>query len=122
MAEALKQSADNTNQADDLEYRALPHNLEAEQALLGALLVNNAAAEKVQSFLTADHFFEPVHGRIYDAIVTLIEGGQTADPVKLKTYFKDDEALEDVGGASYIVRLAGSATTIFNSFTLGQLG
>lgn len=121
MAETLKKSADdNDNQAEDLKYRPLPHNLEAEQALLGALLINNAAAEKVQSFLTPDHFYEPVHGRIYQAICTLIERGQTADPVKLKPYFKDDEALADVGGASYIIRLAGSATTVFNAEDYGR--
>jgi replicative DNA helicase len=99
---------------DELAYRELPHNLEAEQALLGALLVNNAAAEKVQGFLMPEHFYEPVHGRIFDAIVKLMERGQTADPVKLKPYFKDDPALEDVGGVSYIVRLAASAPTVFN--------
>lgn len=94
--------------------RELPHNLEAEQALLGALLVNNAAAEKVQSFLEPHHFFEPVHSRIFDAILKLMERGQTADPIKLKPFFKDDPALEDVGGSAYIVRLAASAPTIFN--------
>lgn len=94
--------------------RELPHNLEAEQALLGALLVNNAAAEKVQSFLEPHHFFEPVHSRVYDAILKLMERGQTADPIKLKPFFKDDPALADVGGSAYIVRLAASAPTIFN--------
>ncbi|MEE8258994.1 MAG: replicative DNA helicase [Sphingomonadales bacterium] len=111
MAEALKT---NETANDDLEYRALPHNLEAEQALLGALLINNAAAEKVQGFLAPEHFYEPVHGRIYDAITKLTERGQTADPIKLKPYFEDDPALEDVGGTSYIIRLAGSAPTVFN--------
>ena len=112
MAETLKQSADKQEtRTQDLEYQALPHNLEAEQALLGALLVNNGAAEKVQGFLSADHFFEPVHGRIYEAIIKLIDRGQTADPVKLKPYFKDDEALEDVGGGDYIVRHARTLIT-----------
>ncbi len=115
MAVTLKTGeSDKQSANDDLQYKALPHNLEAEQALLGALLINNTAAEKVQGFLFPEHFFEPVHGRIYEAIVKLVERGQTADPIKLKPYFKDDPALEDVGGASYIVRLAGSAPTIFN--------
>ncbi|MCH8173227.1 MAG: replicative DNA helicase, partial [Proteobacteria bacterium] len=115
MAVTLKtDEAEKQSTKDDLQYKALPHNLEAEQALLGALLINNTAAEKVQGFLFPEHFFEPVHGRIYEAIVKLVERGQTADPIKLKPYFEDDPALEDVGGASYIVRLAGSAPTIFN--------
>lgn len=114
MAEALKQS-DNNNIADnEVAYKPLPSNLEAEQALLGALLINNSAVEKVSGYLFAEHFYEPVHGRIYEAIVKLAEKGQTADPIKLKPYFEDDPALEDVGGTSYIVRLASSAPTVFN--------
>lgn len=83
-----------------LSYRQAPHNLEAEQALLGAILVNNEACQRVSGFLLPEHFFEDVHGRIYEAIVKLVNDNRTADPVKLKPYFEGDEALEDVGGAS----------------------
>ena len=54
-------------------YRTLPHNLEAEQALLGALLVNNEAANLVSGFLEERHFFLPVHGRVYEAVLRLID-------------------------------------------------
>lgn len=103
-----------------LGYRQPPHNLEAEQALLGAILVNNEAAQKVQGFLMPEHFFEPVHGRIFESVLKLMDKNQIADPVKLKPYFENDEALADVGGAQYLVRLAASAATIINAEDYGR--
>ncbi|WP_417463753.1 replicative DNA helicase [Kordiimonas sp.] len=117
--EALK--SDAANDEDQLpHYRQPPHNLEAEQALLGSILVNNEAAQKVQGFLLSEHFFEPVHGRIYDSVLKLMDKNQIADPVKLKPYFDNDEALADVGGAKYLVRLAASAATIINAEDYGR--
>jgi len=108
---------------DDAEpgYRTPPHNVEAEQALLGALLVNNEAASRVTEFLLPEHFFEPVHERIFDAALKLIERGQIANPVTLKQYFDRDDALADVGGAQYLARLAGAATTIINAEHYGRV-
>ena len=111
---------DTPDREGDLDYRQPPHNLEAEQALLGAILVNNEAAQRVQGFLTPDHFFEDVHGRIYDAAMKLIDRNQTADPIKLKPYFDQDAALEEVGGAQYLARLAASAATIINAEDYGR--
>ena len=108
------------NDEADLSYRQPPHNLEAEQALLGAILVNNEAAQKVQGFLLPEHFFEPVHGRIFESVLKLMDKNQIADPVKLKPYFEQDEALTDVGGAQYLVRLAASAATIINAEDYGR--
>ncbi len=107
-------------QDDDVAYRALPHNDEAEQALLGAILVNNEVANRVAAFLRPEHFFQPVHGRIYEAILGLVERGQIATPVTLKSYFEDDEALANIGGAQYLARLAGSAVTIINAQDYGR--
>lgn len=101
-------------------YRSPPHNLEAEQALLGALLVNNEAASLVGGFLAPDHFFLPVHGRIYAAVLTMIERGQIANPVTLKHFFERDEALEEAGGGQYLARLAGSAVTVINAENYGR--
>ncbi|MDE2029935.1 MAG: replicative DNA helicase, partial [Alphaproteobacteria bacterium] len=94
--------------------RTPPHNLEAEQALLGALLVNNVVYEKAGEILKPDHFYDPVHGRIYGAIATLINRGQIADPKTLRGLFENDPALAAVGGANYLVDLAASIVTIFN--------
>ncbi len=101
-------------------YRTPPHNLEAEQSLLGAILINNDAINHVLSFLDASHFHLPVHGRIFEAVLKLIERGQIADPVSLKHYFENDESLSDVGGAQYLARLAGSAVTIINAEHYGH--
>ena len=113
---------ETSDDAEDgsLSYRQPPYNLEAEQMLLGAILVNNIAAEKVQGFLQPQHFYEPVHGRIYDAILRMIEHEQTADPIRLKPYFDKDEALAESGGAAYLVRLAASAATIINTEDYGR--
>jgi replicative DNA helicase len=98
------------------EEEALPpHNIEAEQALLGALLVNNATVDIVADMLKGDHFFEPVHGRIFNDIVSLAHGGSIVTPITLKAYYESDDALVDVGGASYLARLAGSAVTVLNT-------
>lgn len=101
-------------------YRELPHNVEAEQALLGAILVNNEAGHRVMGFLEPQQFYEPVHGRIFEACQKLIERGQIATPVTLKSYFENDDALVDVGGAQYLARLAGSAVTIINAEDYGR--
>ena len=101
-------------------YRTLPHNLEAEQALLGAILINNEAVNHVAPFLELEHFYLAVHGRIYEAVIKMIEKGQIASPVTLKHYFDNDDSLSDVGGASYLARLAGSAVTIINAEHYGK--
>ncbi len=100
---------------DGPAYRTLPRNEEAEQALLGAVLVNNQAFQRVNEILSAEHFANPIHGRIFTAAAKLIERGQIADPVTLRTYFEQDKALSDVGGAAYLARLAAAAATIINA-------
>ncbi len=102
------------------EYRQAPHNLEAEMALLGAILVNNEACDRVSGFLQPEHFYEALHARIYEAASTLIRGGKLASPVTLKTYFDNDETLAEIGGPAYLARLAASATTIINAEEYGR--
>jgi replicative DNA helicase len=92
-----------------------PHNLEAEQALLGAILVNNEAAGRVADIVRAEHFYEPVHGAIYEAARQVIGRGERATPVTLKPYFQNEQALSEVGGATYLVKLTGSAVGIVNA-------
>src|SRR5438477_9350240 len=104
----------------DDSYRSPPHNLEAEQALLGAILVNNEACDRVSAFLEPGHFFEAVHARIYEAAATLIRAGKLASPVTLKTYFERDETLKEIGGPIYLARLAAAATTIINADEYGR--
>jgi replicative DNA helicase len=105
----------------DIELlRIPPSNTEAEQALLGAILINNAAYLRVSEFLQAEHFGNAVHGRIFAAVGKLIERGQTANPVTLKNLFDQDGALTEIGGAQYLARLAGAAVTIINAEDYGR--
>jgi replicative DNA helicase len=101
--------------------RRLPHNVEAEMALLGAILVNNRAFERVSDYLRPEHFVLAEHARVFEACLRLIERGQVADPVTLKTTFEPDEALSQVGGVSYLVRLADCAVTPINAGDYGRL-
>ena len=101
--------------------RTQPQNVEAEQALLGAILVNNVAHERVGEILQAEHFYDPVHGRIYGAISTLINRGQIADPKTLRGLFESDPALTSLGGAQYLADLASSVITIINAEDYARL-
>ncbi len=111
-----------TDTASPLEehFRSPPQNLEAEQALLGAILSNNEASDRVSNFLTADHFSEAVHSRIYEAATTLIRMGKLATAVTLKSHFENDATLKEIGGTAYLGRLAASATTIINAEEYGR--
>jgi replicative DNA helicase len=101
-------------------YRSAPHNIEAEQALLGAILVNNDAFYRVSDFLEPKHFFEPIHQTIYETGASLIRMGKVATPVTLKTFLPADT---DIGGMTvgqYLARLAAEATTIINAQDYGR--
>lgn len=102
--------------------RALPFNIEAEQALLGAILYNNKAYERVSDFLLAEHFYDPVHAHIYETAGQLIRRGQIASPITLKTFFQQNPALKALegGGAGYLARLAGATISVFNAKDFGQ--
>ena len=97
-----------------------PANTEAEQALLGAILINNTAYSRVAEFLAPEHFGNAVHGRIYAAAGKLIERGQIANPVTLKNLFDQDGALAEIGGAQYLAHLAEAAVTIINAEHYGR--
>src|SRR6476646_7920775 len=100
--------------------RQLPHNIEAEQALLGAILVNNDAFYRVSDFLEPKHFFESIHQTIYETGGSLIRMGKIATPVTLKTFLP---AETDIGGMTvgqYLARLAAEATTIINAQDYGR--
>jgi replicative DNA helicase len=92
--------------------RVSPHNIEAEQALLGAILINNDAFHQVSEFLTSEMFYEPVHGRIYAAMRELISSGTIADHVTLHPAFDADEALAKLDGAQYLGRLSRAAESV----------
>ncbi len=120
MAEEIANVTPLRTDEDDASFRTPPHNYEAEMALLGAILVNNRAFERVQEFLLPDHFADPAHASVYRACAHLIERGQMADPVTLKNYLKDNETLREIGGPAYIAELANAVITVQNAQDLGR--
>ena len=95
--------------SSDPEIAALPHNLEAEQAVLGALLFDNQVSERLSDRLSGKHFFEPFHQRLFDAIEEHIRQGLLADPNILVERFRRDPAFDELGGVRYLADLVDRA-------------
>src|SRR5437868_3073340 len=107
--------------AEDVRLREPPHNFEAGQALLGAILVNNAAYQRVAEFLRPEHFADPLHGKLYDSLSRLIERGQVVSAVTLKTYVEQDEDMKAVGGgAAYLAQLAAASVHVIDAGAFGK--
>ena len=92
--------------------RATPHNLEAEQALLGAILFDNETYNRINPALQEKHFYDPVHGRIFQACQELIAAGELADGVTLKERFAKDGGIKEIGGAVYLLKLMEAAAPL----------
>jgi replicative DNA helicase len=103
-----------------LSHRRPPANEQAEQALLGALLANNKAYDRVGEFLAPEHFADPIHGRIYTAIQRRIDNSQLADAVTLRAEFEHNGVLDEVGGTAYLAQLLGAMVGIINAGEYGQ--
>jgi replicative DNA helicase len=103
------------------ELEVLPHNIEAEQQLLGAILTNNDVYDRIASVVKPEHFFDPVHQRIYERAAARIQKNALASPVTLKPFFDDDAGLKELGGPSYLVRLAGAAISAYAARDYAQM-
>lgn len=97
--------------AQDAE--SVPHSIEAEQQLLGAILTNNDIYDRIASTIQTEHFYEPVHARIFQISTARIAQNKLASPVTLKAFLEDDEGLKELGGPAYLARLAGAAISTF---------
>jgi replicative DNA helicase len=106
--------------APEPTYRLAPHNIEAEQALLGAVLVNNEAFYRVSDFLEPRHFHEQIHQRIYEVTASLIRAGKVATPVTLKTFLPGDVDLGGMTLSQYLARIAAEATSVINAQDYGR--
>src|SRR5450631_4161660 len=102
-------------------FRSAPHNIEAEQALLGAILINNEAFDRISDFLEAKHFFETIHQQIFHLASQIIRAGKHATPITLKTFFPSDLQISGLTINQYLARLAAEATTIINAADYGQM-
>jgi replicative DNA helicase len=96
------------------EYQKAPYNIDAEQLVLGAVLTNNEALNHIGDFLRNEHFYEPIHQKIFEAIQHFAEKGIVATPITLKNYFDQDEELKEIGGSKYLVKLATMASALIN--------
>jgi replicative DNA helicase len=101
-------------------FRSAPHNIEVEQALLGAILVNNEAFYRVSDFLEPEHFFEPLHQKVYKDIGSLVRAGKAATPITLKTFLPADLDIAGLNASQYLARLATEATTVINAGDYGR--
>jgi replicative DNA helicase len=101
-------------------YRTAPHNIELEQALLGAILVNNEAFYRVSDFLEPRHFFEPIHQKLFEVAASLVREGKTATPITLKTFLPPDLDIAGLTASQYLARLAAEATTVINASDYGR--
>lgn len=108
--EPFRESASKTKQNDTL--RVMPHNTEAEQSLLGAIMLNNDCFESVSEYLLPIHFYTPINGKIFEVIGQLISQGQVADPITLKSYFERNDNLKNIDGGSYLIQLVNSVVSI----------
>ncbi len=97
------------------ETPSLPQNIEAEAALLGALMIDNRLAEDIQLKLRPDHFFEPLHARIYEQILKLIDRNMIASPVTLRPLFEADQEMKEIGGPAYLAQLTASGAAIIGA-------
>ena len=103
------------------ETDAMPHNIEAEQQLLGAILTNNDVYDRIAALVKPEHFFDPVHQRIFERAAARIQKNALASPVTLKPFFDDDAGLRELGGPAYLVRLAGAAISAYAARDYAQM-
>ena len=99
----------------------MPHSVEAEQQLLGAILTNNDIFDRVAAIVGPQHFYDPVHARIFEIAAARISKNALATPVTLKTFMEGDEGLEALGGPAYLARLAGAAIAGYAAKDYAQL-
>ncbi|OYW58181.1 MAG: replicative DNA helicase [Rhodobacterales bacterium 32-66-7] len=119
---ALRPLMPSTTQApSDAALESLPHNIEAEQQLLGAILTNNDIYDRISSVVKPAHFFDPVHQRIYEVAAARIQKNALASPVTLKAFFDEDAGLKELGGPTYLVRLAGAAISAYAARDYAQM-
>src|SRR3546814_6760460 len=97
------------------EAAILPQNVEAEAALLGALMIDNRLVEAVQIRLKPEHFFSPLPGRIYEAVLKLADRNMVASPVTLKPLFEGDEEMRALGGPGYLADLTGNSAALIGA-------
>ena len=92
--------------------KQMPCNIEAEQALIGSILVSNDIYDEVTTIIDSKKFFDPIHAKIYETIETLIAKGLLANPITLKNFFENNEGLKELGGQEYLIKITKFSTSV----------
>jgi len=116
-----KNTAFNPTGAEIEAPETMPHSIEAEQQLLGAILTNNDVYDRVAAIIGAQHFYDPVHARIFETAAARIARNALASPVTLRAFLENDAGLRELGGAAYLVKLAGAAISTFAARDYAQM-
>ncbi|MEL6207253.1 MAG: replicative DNA helicase [Pseudomonadota bacterium] len=111
----------STGEGETGDIGSLPHNIEAEQQLLGAVLTNNDLFDRVSNVVRPQHFYDPIHGRIFEIASARIAQNRPATPVALKPYLEGEPGLADLGGPAYLAWLAGQAIASFAARDYAQI-
>ena len=111
----------NATGVEGANVDSMPHSIEAEQQLLGAILTNNDIFDRIASIISPKHFYDPVHARIFETAASRIAKNNLASPVTLKAFLEDDEGLKELGGPAYLARLAGAAISAFAARDYAQM-
>ena len=98
--------------SDHNKNQEIPSNVEAEQHLLGSVLVNNDIIDEIANIISSEKFYDPIHIKIYEVIESLNNKGMIANPITLKNYFEKNQGLDDVGGVEYLVRLTRFSSSV----------
>lgn len=110
-----------TKAVEEVLLRSLPANIQAEQMLLGAILINPDLLNQVNEFLKPEHFFEKLHQNIYNSIEIITEKGLSATPVTLKSMLDKDSLFQQVGGSDYLGKLATISMMVINPRDYGRI-
>ena len=93
------------------EQKQMPCNIEAEQALIGSVLVSNEIYDDISSIVDSSKFYDPIHVKIFETIETLISKGFLANPITLKNHFENNAGLKELGGQEYLIKITKYSTT-----------
>ena len=97
---------------DFKKLQDIPSNIEAEQNLLGSILVNNDIIDEIANTIKPEKFYDPIHVKIYEVIENLNRKGMIANPITLKNYFEKNQGLDEVGGVEYLVKLTRFSSSV----------
>ena len=103
------------------DAETMPHSIEAEQQLLGALLTNNDVFDRVTQVIKPEHFYHPVHARIFEICSERIRKNALASPVTIKAFLENDEGLKELGGPAYLARMASAAISAATSAMMSSM-